>query len=98
MSTNVFDQFGRSGAKDHLIRRNATMVGIGVDIVKDVSRLADLLSLAWGGVLGKEFEAKLKKRKENNKKVQRFGSRDSFVRKAGLFKQFQKKSPAHDCV
>ncbi|MCW4343718.1 MAG: hypothetical protein N0E48_10205 [Candidatus Thiodiazotropha endolucinida] len=67
MSTKILDQFGRTGAYDHFIRRKATMVDMGLDSVKDVAKHADLLPLRGNGVLGKDFETKLKDRKEKNK-------------------------------
>ena len=45
MSTKVLDQLGRTGAFDHYIRRKATMVDMGLDSVKDVSKHADFLPL-----------------------------------------------------
>ena len=89
MSTKVLDQLGRTGAYDHYIRRKATMVDTGLDTVKDVAKHADLLPLTGDGVFGKEFETKLKDRKEKNKEykdlVPEIGRRDyqsSLKRKA----------------
>ena len=80
-STKILDQFGRSGAFDHLIWRKSTLVDIGLDSVKDVARQTDLLPLSGDGVLGKEFEIRLKERKEKNKEFKElvpeiFGRRD----------------------
>ena len=67
MSTKILDQFGRSWAFDHIIHRKSTMVDKGLDSVKDVVRQTDLLPLSGDGVLGKDFEIRLKERKEKNK-------------------------------
>ena len=67
MSTKIIDQLGRTEAYDHFIRRKAALVDMGLDSVKDVDKHADLLPLTGDGVLGKEFEVKLKERKEKNK-------------------------------
>ena len=40
---------------------------MGVDSIKDVAKHADLLPLTGDGVLGEDFENKLKERKENLK-------------------------------
>ena len=67
MSSKVLDQLGRTRAYDHFIRRKATIMDMGIDNVKDVVKDADLLSLSGDGVMWKEFENKLKERKEKNK-------------------------------
>ena len=86
MSTKVLDQLGRTGAFDHYIRRKATMVDMGLDSVKDVSKHADFLPLTGDGVFGSEFEEKLKARKEKNKEykdlVPEAGKREFLKRKA----------------
>ena len=69
MSSKVLDQLGRTGAYDHFIRRKATLMAIGVDSIIDVAKYADYLPLTGDGVLGKDFENKLKERKEKNKKI-----------------------------
>ena len=65
MSTNISDQFGRSGVFERLIRRKSTLVDIGLDLVKDVARQIDLLPLLGDGVLRKDFDITLKKRNKN---------------------------------
>ena len=67
MSTKVLNQLGRTGAYNHFIRRKATIMDKGVDSIKDVAKYADSLPLTGDGVLGKDFENKLKERKEKNK-------------------------------
>lgn len=67
MSSRILDQFCRTGACDHFIRRKATILDMGVDSIKDVPKHADYLRLTGDGVLGKEFETNLKERKEKNK-------------------------------
>ena len=67
MSSKVLDQLGRTGAFHHYIRRKATILDMGLENVKDVAKQADLLPLTGDGVLGSEFENKLKLRKEKNK-------------------------------
>ena len=67
MSSKVLDQIGRTGAFHHFIRRKATINDMGLDSIKDVARHADSLPLTGDGVLGIDFENKLKERKEKNK-------------------------------
>ena len=67
MSSKVLDQMGRTGAFHHFIRRKATINDMGLDSIKDVARHADSLPLTGDGVLGIDFENKLKERKEKNK-------------------------------
>lgn len=69
MSTKTVDQIGRSGAYDHIIRRKATIVDMGLENIKDVAKQADLLPLTADGVMGFSFETKLKDRKEKNKEM-----------------------------
>lgn len=84
MSSKVLDQLGRTGAYDHFIRRKAAIMDMGVDSIKDVAKHADLLPLTGDGVLGKDFETKLKDRKEKNKEFKDLVpeiKRDSFPTK-----------------
>ena len=67
MSSKILDQLGHKGAYDHFIRWKATILDMGDDSIKDVAKHADYLPLTGDGVLGKEFETKLKERKEKNK-------------------------------
>ena len=67
MSSKVLNHLGRTGAYNHFIRRKATIMDKGVDSIKDVAKYADSLPLTGDGVLGKDFENKLKERKKKNK-------------------------------
>lgn len=69
MSTKILDQTGRCGAYDHMVRRKATIVDMGLENIKDVAKQTDLLPLSGDGVLGSSFETKLKDRKEKNKEM-----------------------------
>ena len=75
MSSKVLDQLGRTGAYDHFIRRKATIMDIGVDSIKDIAKYADPLPLTGDGVLGKDFENKLKKKEGEKQRIQRPGTR-----------------------
>ena len=89
MSSKVLDQIGRTGAFHHFIRRKALIIDMGLDNIKTVARHADSLPLTGDGVLGIDFENKLKERKEKNKEykdlipevsVKQFGSKmESYV-------------------
>ena len=63
---------------------------IGIDNVKDVAKHADLLPLSEDGVMGKEFENKLKERKEQSKEF-----KDMVPEISGKcdFFSFKRKSP-----
>ena len=63
----VLDQLGRTGVYHHFVRRKATMMGSGVNNIKDIAKHIDQLPLTGDGALGKECDNKLKDRKENNK-------------------------------
>lgn len=69
ISTKTLDQLGRTGAHAHMICRKATIVDMGLENVRDLSKQADLLPLTHDGVLGTAFESKLKDRKEKNKEM-----------------------------
>ena len=60
MSSKVLDQLSRTGPFPHYFRRKATILDMGLENIKDVAKKADLLPLTGDGVLGCEFENKLK--------------------------------------
>ena len=60
MSIKTLDQLGRTGAYDHVIRRKAAIIDVGLENFKDVAKQAELLPLTSDGVLGLGFQSKLK--------------------------------------
>lgn len=69
MSVKSFDQTARAGAFHHLIRRKATLIDTGLESISELSDKFMNLKLSSDGVLGKDFEEKLKSRSETNKQI-----------------------------
>lgn len=69
MSVKSFDQTARAGAFHHLIRRKATLLDTGLEGISELSDKFMNLKLSNDGVLGKDFEEKLKSRSETNKQI-----------------------------
>lgn len=69
MNTKSLDQFGRTGAIHHLVRRKATMADTGLTDSKDLRNQIWQLPLTHEGVLGAGLEQKLKERVEINKQI-----------------------------
>ena len=69
MSVKVMDQTARTGAFHHLIRRKATVVDTGLEDITELNDKFMSLKLTSEGVLGKDFEEKLKSRSETNKQI-----------------------------
>ena len=67
-ATKIIDQLCRTGTYDHIIRREATMVDMGLDSVKVVAKHADSSPLIRDGVFDKYFEIRLKDRKVKSMK------------------------------
>ena len=63
------EQTARSGAFHHLIRRKATLVDTGLEDISELNDTFLSLKLSSEGVLGKDFEEKLKSRSETNKQI-----------------------------
>ena len=62
-------QTARSGDFHHLIRRKATLVDTGLEDILELNDTFLSLKLSSEGVLGKDFEEKLKSRSETNKQI-----------------------------
>lgn len=69
MSTKSLDQFARSGAFHHLVRRKATVADTGLHEFKDLQKAALTSPLSGQGIFGPEFEKKLKDRQEKDKQL-----------------------------
>lgn len=69
ISTKALDQFGRTGAFHHLVRRKATIADTGLHEFKDLQKAALTSSLAGDGIFGEDFEKKLKNRQEKDKQL-----------------------------
>jgi len=66
ISTKSLDQFGRTGAFHHIIRRQLAMTDTGLYDLDDSRELSNL-PLSGDGIFGSELEKFLKARKEKNK-------------------------------
>jgi hypothetical protein len=62
-------QTARSGDFHHLIRRKSTLVDTGLEDISELNDTFLSLKLSSEGVLGKDFEEKLKSRSETNKQI-----------------------------
>ncbi|CAC5418226.1 unnamed protein product [Mytilus coruscus] len=62
MSVKAMDQTARTGAFHHLIRRKATLLDTGLKDITELNEKFLSLKLSSDGVLGKDFEEKLKNR------------------------------------
>ena len=62
-------QTARSGDFHHPIRRKATLVDTGLEDILELNDTFLSLKLSSEGVLGKDFEEKLKSRSETNKQI-----------------------------
>ena len=97
MSVKAMDQTARSGAFHHLIRRKATLVDTGLEDISELNDKFLSLKLSSEGVLGKDFEEKLKSRSETNKQIKdllpelnrKSSSTTSFKRKSTVPPQVQ---------
>ena len=69
MSVKAMDQTTHSGAFHHLIGRKATLVDTGLEDISELNDKFLSLKLSSEGVLGKDFEEKLKSRSETNKQI-----------------------------
>lgn len=69
MSTKSLDQFSRTGAFHHLVRRRAALDDTGLHDLKDLKQQMWNLPLAHEGVFGPGLENKLKERQEKNKQL-----------------------------
>lgn len=69
ISTKALDQFCRTGAFHHLVRRKATVADTGMHEFKDLQKAALTSPLAGEGIFGEEFEKKLKNRQEKDKQL-----------------------------
>ncbi|CAG2233974.1 unnamed protein product [Mytilus edulis] len=69
MSVKSMDQTARTGAFHHLIRRKATLLDTGLYAIIELNDKFVSLKLSGDGVLGKEFEEKLKNRSKTNKQI-----------------------------
>ncbi|CAG2247894.1 unnamed protein product [Mytilus edulis] len=69
MSVKSMDQTARTGAFHHLIRRKATLLDTGLEDITELNDKFLSLKLSSDGVLGKDFEEKLKNRSETNKQI-----------------------------
>jgi hypothetical protein len=68
MSQKSLDQFARTGAFHHVVRRKVAIADTGI---LDYLESSDLnLPLSSDGVFGKEFENLLQERKDRNKKIE----------------------------
>ena len=68
-STKSLDQFVRSGAFFHLVRRKATVADTRFHEFKDLQKTALASPLSSEGIFGPEFAQKLKVRQENDKQI-----------------------------
>ncbi|CAC5366750.1 unnamed protein product [Mytilus coruscus] len=69
MSVKSMDQTARTGAFHHLIRRKATLLDTGQDDITELNDKFLSLKLSSDGVLGDDFEEKLKNRSETKKQI-----------------------------
>lgn len=69
ISTKTLDQFCKTGAFHHLVRRRATVADTGLHEFKDLQKAALTAPLSGDGIFGEEFENKLKKRQEKDKQL-----------------------------
>ncbi|CAC5396318.1 unnamed protein product [Mytilus coruscus] len=69
MSVKAMDQTARTGAFHHLIRRRATLLDTGLEDITELNDKFLSLKLSSDGVLGKDFEEKLKNRSETYKQI-----------------------------
>ena len=69
VSTKALDQFGRTGAFHHLVRRKTTVAYMGLHEFKDLQKTASTSPLAGEGIFGEEFKQKLKNRQEKDKQL-----------------------------
>ena len=93
-STKALDQFGRTGAFNHLVRRKPTVADTRLHEFKDLQKTALTSPLAGEGIFGEEFEKKLKNRQEKDKHLSELmpevGKRSFLKRKSS----FPSESPA----
>ena len=69
ISTKTLDQFCKTGAFHHLVRRRATVADTGLHEFKDLQKAALTAPLSGDGIFGEEFEKKLKNRQEKDKQL-----------------------------
>lgn len=68
IASHTLDQTARAGAFHHLVRRRATLADTGIDRkIPDIDKWD--LPLTGEGVIGKDFESKLKTKKEVSKNI-----------------------------
>ena len=68
MTTRGLDQFGRTGAFHHIIRRTLAMSDTALYELPDANKFSNL-PLTGDGLFGAEFESLLKARKEQRKQI-----------------------------
>ena len=85
ISTKTLDQFGRTGALHHIIRRQLTMTDTSLYELEDAKSVSRL-PLTSDGVFGKELETTLKAKKEKKKAlddlIPSLNKKDSLKRKS----------------
>jgi hypothetical protein len=69
ISMKSLDQFGRTGAFNHMIRRKAAASESGLNTLKDIQAKVLYLPLTAEGVFGEGLEDKLEKRKEQREQL-----------------------------
>ena len=95
MASQNLDQAARAGAYHHLVRRKATVADTGLDKkIPDFDRWE--LPLSGDGVLGKDFEKKMKLRKEENKNIQDLFSDDEKNKQSTSSSSNKRKSNYND--
>ena len=90
MSTKSLDQFARSGAFFHLVRRRATVADTRLHEFKDLQKTALASPLSSEGIFGPEFAQKLKVRQENDKQINELMPetyKKSFVKRKSSYPQ-----------
>ena len=101
ISTKTLDQFGRTGAFHHIVRRQLTMSDTSLYELDDSKSIAGL-PLTGEGVLGSSLENTLKEKKEKKKTLEdlmpKFSKQDSYKRKSFHSKENTYPIPKRQCL